>query len=98
MQNATTVIRCKASSVSIFKGPQGVMELDMSDGHSDFSRLDALETLVAHQDKTITELNDAITAQWRKIDALERQVAKLHAEIQSVGAPRDTLGPPPPHY
>ena len=70
----------------------------MSDGHSDFSRLDALEMLVAHQDKTIAELNDAITAQWRKIDALERQVAKLHVEIQSVGTQRETPEPPPPHY
>ncbi len=47
----------------------------MSREHSDSSRLDALETLAAHQDRIITELNDAITAQWRKIDALERQVA-----------------------
>jgi SlyX protein len=74
------------------------MERDMSDGHSDLSRLDALETLVAHQDKTIAELNDAITAQWRKIDTLERQVARLLAEIQNVGAQRDTPEPPPPHY
>ena len=70
----------------------------MSDGHSDLSRLDALEMLVAHQDKTIAELNNAITAQWRKIDALERQVARLLAEIQNVGAARDTAEPPPPHY
>ena len=70
----------------------------MSDGHSDFSRLDALETQVAHQENTIAELNDAITAQWRKIDALERQVAKLLAEIQFIGTQRDTTEPPPPHY
>jgi SlyX protein len=74
------------------------MELGMSDGQSDSSRLDALETLIAHQENTLAELNDAITAQWRKIDALERQVAKLHVEIQNVGAPRDTSEPPPPHY
>ncbi len=70
----------------------------MIDGHSDFSRLDVLETLVAHQDKTIAELNGAVTAQWRKIDALERQVAKLLVEIQSIGAPREAPEPPPPHY
>jgi SlyX protein len=74
------------------------MELNMSDGHSDSSRLDALEALAAHQDKTIAELNEAITAQWRKIDVLERQVAKFLEEIQSIGAPRDTSEPPPPHY
>jgi uncharacterized coiled-coil protein SlyX len=70
----------------------------MSHEHSDSSRLDALEMQVAHQDRIITELNDAITAQWRKIDALERQVAKLLDEIQSVEAPRDIPEPPPPHY
>jgi uncharacterized coiled-coil protein SlyX len=74
------------------------MELGMNDENSDVSRLDALETQVAHQDKTIAELNVVVTAQWRKIDALERLVAKLHKEIQSIGAPRDTSEPPPPHY
>jgi uncharacterized coiled-coil protein SlyX len=74
------------------------MEFGMSDGYSDFSRLDALETLVAHQEKTIAELNDAVTAQWRKIDVLERQVAQLLAEIRNVGTQRDTPEPPPPHY
>ncbi len=75
-----------------------MMELDVSAERLDFSRLDALETLVAHQDKTIAELNEAITAQWLKIDALERHVAKLLEEIQNVAASRDTPEPPPPHY
>jgi SlyX protein len=70
----------------------------MSDEPSDYSRLDALEMLVAHQEKTIAELNGAITAQWRKIDALERQIAKLHVELQNVGNHRDAPEPPPPHY
>lgn len=70
----------------------------MSDGHSESSRLDALETLVAHQEKTIAELNETITAQWRKIEALERQIAKLLDEIQHIRAPREAPEPPPPHY
>lgn len=74
------------------------MEPGMSDGRADYSRLDTLEMLVAHQEKTIAELNGAITAQWRKIDALERQVARLHVEIQSAGIQRDAPEPPPPHY
>jgi uncharacterized coiled-coil protein SlyX len=74
------------------------MEFDMSNGQSDSSRLDALETLIAHQDRTIAELNDTVAAQWRKIDALERQVAKLLDEFQNIGTPRDTSEPPPPHY
>ena len=83
---------------STLEGRQCVMELNMSHERSDSSRLDALETLVAHQDRIVTELNDAVTAQWRKLDALERQVAKLLEEIQSAGAPRDASDPPPPHY
>ena len=70
----------------------------MSHEHANSFRLNALETLVAHQERTIAELNDAITAQWRKIDALERKVAKLLDEIQNVGASRDASEPPPPHY
>ncbi|KAF2988941.1 SlyX family protein [Methylocystis sp. MJC1] len=71
----------------------------MSDERSDYAaRLDTLETLIAHQDRTIAELNDVITSQWRKIDILERQVAQLREEFQNLGASRDTPEPPPPHY
>lgn len=71
----------------------------MSDEPLDYAaRLDALETLIAHQDRTIAELSDVITSQWRKIDLLERQVAQLREEFQNIGAPRETPEPPPPHY
>lgn len=71
----------------------------MSDARSDYAaRLDTLEMLIAHQDRTIAELNDVITAQWRKIDTLERQVAQLREEFQNIAAPRDAPEPPPPHY
>jgi uncharacterized coiled-coil protein SlyX len=75
------------------------MELEMSKGPlDDPSRLDALETHVAHQDRMIAELNDVITSQWRKIDVLERQVAQLRDEIQNIATPRGAPEPPPPHY
>lgn len=71
----------------------------MSDSLSDnSSRLDALEMRVAHQDRTIVELNEVITAQWRKIDALQREVAQLREEYQNITAQRDAPEPPPPHY
>ena len=71
----------------------------MSDEFSDpLSRLVALETAVAHQDKTIAELNDVIALQWRRIEALERQVARLLAEVQTLGDQRNSPEPPPPHY
>ena len=62
------------------------------------SRLDALEAHFAYQDRLIAELNDVITTQWRKIDALERHIARLRDEFQTFGQQRDTPEPPPPHY
>ena len=74
----------------------------MNDGPtSDSARLDELEMRVVHQDQTIDELNEAITAQWKLIDRLERQVQHLAERVadaeQSAGqaAPVDR---PPPHY
>jgi SlyX protein len=62
-------------------------------------RIDALETRLTFQDETIETLNQTITAQWLKIDALTRQVATLserlaQAEAQAPGASNE----PPPHY
>jgi SlyX protein len=62
-------------------------------------RIDALETRLMFQDETIETLNQTITAQWLKIDALTRQVAALserllEAEARAPGAGNE----PPPHY
>lgn len=71
----------------------------MSDpSHVLSARLDALEAHCAHQDKLIAELNEVITDQWRKIDALERHVSRLRDEFQTIGDTRDGPEPPPPHY
>jgi uncharacterized coiled-coil protein SlyX len=75
------------------------MENDMSEGQENHSsRLHALEIRIAHQDKSIDELNDVIAAQWRKIDVLERRLAQLREEIQNIGSTREAPEPPPPHY
>lgn len=62
-------------------------------------RIDALEARVAYQDDTIETLNATITAQWKQIDMLTRQVAALGERLQEAesnsGAPRNE---PPPHY
>lgn len=62
-------------------------------------RVEALEVRLTYQDETIETLNATITAQWKQIDALTRQVAALGerlAEAESgSGAPRNE---PPPHY
>ncbi|MET0219445.1 MAG: SlyX family protein [Tardiphaga sp.] len=62
-------------------------------------RIEAMEIRLTYQDETIETLNATITAQWKQIDALTRQVAALgerlsEAETNS-GAPRNE---PPPHY
>jgi SlyX protein len=60
-------------------------------------RIEELETRVAHQDKIIAELNEVITAQWKKFEALERQINHLRGEVESFDQ-RDTPNERPPHY
>jgi SlyX protein len=71
----------------------------MNDAKSLSDRVDALETRLTFQDETIEALNQTITAQWLKIDALTRQIAALserleQAEAEAPGASNE----PPPHY
>jgi SlyX protein len=62
-------------------------------------RIDELEMRVAHQDKTIAELNDVITEQWKKMEALERQLRRFGEELDAI---EQSEGPAanqkPPHY
>jgi SlyX protein len=62
-------------------------------------RIDALESRLMYQDETIEQLNATITAQWKQIDALTRQVAALGERLQqaetSAPAPANER---PPHY
>ncbi len=63
------------------------------------ARLEALEAHVAHQDRTIEELNETVTAQWKDIDALKRQLNRLDDQLHEVEA--GLPAPPnqkPPHY
>jgi uncharacterized coiled-coil protein SlyX len=62
-------------------------------------RIDALEMRLTYQDETIETLNQTITAQWKQIDALTRQLAALNDRLQE----RETQAPGPanerpPHY
>jgi SlyX protein len=71
----------------------------MNDAKNLGDRVDALETRLTFQDETIETLNQTITAQWLKIDALTRQLAALserleQAEAEAPGATNE----PPPHY
>jgi len=62
-------------------------------------RIDRLEARLAYQDDTIETLNQTITAQWKQIDALTRQIAQLNERLQE--AETNSPGPAnerPPHY
>ncbi len=61
------------------------------------ARMEELETRLAHQEKTISDLNDMVLAQWRKIELLERQVTRLGNELQDLG-PTSVPVDKPPHY
>jgi SlyX protein len=65
------------------------------------ARIESLEARIAHQDRIIEDLNTAVTDQWKQIETLTKQVARMVERLQSVeesvppsGAPE----PPPPHY
>jgi SlyX protein len=62
-------------------------------------RIDELEMRVAHQDQIISELNDVITAQWKKIELLERQLRRLGEELEAMdGGEGPAANQKPPHY
>ncbi|TBW36084.1 SlyX family protein [Siculibacillus lacustris] len=69
---------------------------------ADFAdRLVEMEVRIAHQDRIIEDLNAALVAQWRSIDALTRRLEGLADRVKEAetaarfsGAPE----PPPPHY
>lgn len=60
-------------------------------------RIEILETRAAHQEKTISDLSDMVTSQWRKIEMLERQLRHLNEEMQSMDASTVPVDKPP-HY
>ena len=62
-------------------------------------RIVALETRLTYQDDAIETLNQTITAQWKQIDALTRQLAELKERLQEAesNAPA-SINERPPHY
>lgn len=72
----------------------------MTETPSPAARIDALEIRIVHLDETIEALNTTITAQWKQIDALSREMLNLRerledAEMKSGAGPTNE---PPPHY
>ena len=64
------------------------------------ARLEALETHVAHQEATIADLDQVVTAQWAEIDRLKRLVGELKDRLGETEARVDEAMPQarPPHW
>jgi SlyX protein len=62
-------------------------------------RIDKLESRLMYQDETIEQLNQTITAQWKQIDALTRQLTALSDRLQEAEANAPApASERPPHY
>jgi SlyX protein len=65
------------------------------------ARIDTLEVRIAYQDEIIEDLNKTITAQWKEIDRLAREVALIGDRLREAESRAGAGGPPeppPPHY
>lgn len=72
----------------------------MTDTPSPASRIDALEVRIAYLDETIEALNNTITAQWKQIDTLSREMLNLRERLEDAEAKSGTVAASerPPHY
>ena len=61
-------------------------------------RIDDLEIRAAHQEKTIAELADLVTAQWKRTELLERQVRRYAEELAAMVPGEAPANQKPPHY
>jgi SlyX protein len=78
---------------------ESIEEPIMSDAET-LARIEALETRIAYQDRTIEDLNASVTEQWRKIDGLTRQLEQMADRLRRFeeSGPSGAEEPPPPHY
>lgn len=62
-------------------------------------RITALEELTAHQSKTIDELSEQLTEQWKVIDRMKRMLERMSERLESLDAGTgDVPVTRPPHY
>jgi SlyX protein len=61
-------------------------------------RLDDLEIRIAHQDRTIAELNEVVTQQWKQLEAMERKLRRFAEELETMDAGSGPGQQKPPHY
>ena len=63
-------------------------------------RITALEETVAHQGKTIDELSEQLTEQWKVIDRMKRMLERLGERLETMesGSGDGVPVTKPPHY
>ena len=63
------------------------------------ARLDALESVIAGQQRDLDDLNATVIKQWAELDLCASQIKRLHEEINTLQQ-NNTQEPPlkPPHY
>jgi SlyX protein len=63
-------------------------------------RITALEELTAHQSKTIDELSEQVTEQWKIIDRMKRMLERLGERLETMESGNGEAVPvtKPPHY
>ena len=64
-------------------------------------RLEAVEAALAHQERTIADLDRVVLDQWRRIEELSRVVSKLTDQMRETEGRLEAVAPPeppPPHY
>ena len=65
------------------------------------TRLEKLEERSAFQEQAIEDLSQAVTDQWKLIEALKRDISRLTDQLKAVEDAVDHGGqhePLPPHY
>jgi SlyX protein len=65
------------------------------------ARLVELETRIAFQEHTLSELNDVVTAQGQELFALRRELERALADLKTLRGllyADPSTEPPPPHY
>lgn len=71
----------------------------MTDPAALVRQVEMLETRIAFQDRTIEELNETITEQWKVVEQMRRRLEMLEEQVRSGSYIADpSTERPPPHY
>ena len=62
------------------------------------ARLDALESVIAGQQRDLDDLNATVIKQGAELDLCASQIKRLHEEINALQNNAPDATPKPPHY